>query len=37
MKFNPCVAGQCATEGAHSEGCGRIHAEMAEISSLREQ
>jgi predicted transcriptional regulator len=34
MKFTPCVAGQCTTEGTHCEGCGRTHAEIAETKRL---
>ena len=34
MKFNPCVSGQCTTEGTHCEGCGRTHEEIAETKKL---
>lgn len=34
MKFNPCVSGQCTTEGTHCEGCGRSHEEIAETKQL---
>ena len=33
MKFNPCT-GKCTHEGAHCEGCGRSHEEIAEMSNL---
>ncbi len=33
MKFNPCI-GECTHEGTHCEGCGRSHAEIAEMNSL---
>lgn len=34
MKFNPCISGQCTTEGTHCEGCGRSHEEIAETKQL---
>lgn len=34
MKFNPCVPGQCTTEGTHCAGCGRTHEEIAETKKL---
>lgn len=34
MKFNPCVPGQCTTEGTHCAGCGRSHEEIAETKRL---
>jgi len=33
MKFNPCT-GKCTDEGAHCEGCGRSHEEIAEMKNL---
>ncbi|MDP6097589.1 MAG: DUF1289 domain-containing protein [Gammaproteobacteria bacterium] len=33
MKFSPCI-GECTHEGTHCEGCGRSHAEIAEMNSL---
>lgn len=34
MKFNPCISGQCTTEGTHCGGCGRSHVEIAETRKL---
>jgi predicted Fe-S protein YdhL (DUF1289 family) len=33
MKFNPCID-QCTTEGAHCQGCGRFHQEIADTKKL---
>jgi len=30
MIFSPCT-GKCTDEGAHCEGCGRSHEEIAEM------
>lgn len=34
MKFNPCISGQCTTEGTHCEGCGRSHEDIAETKRM---
>jgi predicted Fe-S protein YdhL (DUF1289 family) len=34
MKFNPCIPGQCTDQGAHCEGCGRTHEEIAETKKM---
>ena len=34
MKFSPCIAGKCTTEGTHCEGCGRTHEEIAETKKM---
>ncbi|MCK5877851.1 MAG: DUF1289 domain-containing protein [Candidatus Marithrix sp.] len=33
MKFNPCI-GKCTETGSHCEGCGRTHAEIAEMRKM---
>jgi predicted Fe-S protein YdhL (DUF1289 family) len=33
MKYNPC-ADACTTDGTHCAGCGRSHAEIAEVKQL---
>ncbi len=33
MKFNPCTD-NCTYEGAHCEGCGRSHEEIAETKKM---